>query len=82
MSACACVGPQNGDPVCPCRMKSGSYRPDWLRFPELERGFEENGKVLIEDRCRPGYFMWQGQCKYDVKVVLLQPNTQPKDGTA
>jgi len=20
--ACFCVGPQNGDPVCPCRMKS------------------------------------------------------------
>lgn len=43
MGVCACLGPQNGDPVCPCRMKSGGYSPDWLRFPELEkpRTFEQ-----------------------------------------
>lgn len=22
MNACACIGPQNGEPVCPCRMKT------------------------------------------------------------
>ena len=22
MTACCCLGPQNGEPVCPCRMKN------------------------------------------------------------
>jgi len=26
MHPCNCVGPQNGDPVCPCRMRSVSIR--------------------------------------------------------
>lgn len=26
MSACFCVGPQNGNPVCPCRMRNMKRR--------------------------------------------------------
>lgn len=71
MSACACLGPQNGEPACPCRMRSGSYSPDWLRFQHLEGDFVKNGMVWTEDRTCPGRFMWQGVCKYDVKVIRL-----------
>lgn len=38
MNACACMGPQGSDPVCPCRMKNGDIPgQQWVRFPELER---------------------------------------------
>ena len=44
MIVCACMGPQDGEPVCPCRMKSGSYRQEWVRFPALE-GFIKFGGI-------------------------------------
>ena len=37
MNACACMGPQGSDPVCPCRMKSGDIPgQQWVRFKQLE----------------------------------------------
>lgn len=38
--ACCCIGPQNGEPLCPCMMRSrGIYREDghWIQ-PEKDLG--------------------------------------------
>ena len=46
MSACACLGPQFGEPLCPCMMKASGaprskeyeayYAPDKVKERELE----------------------------------------------
>lgn len=35
-SACACLGPQNGEPLCPCRMRAAR---DHFRIPEPARTY-------------------------------------------
>lgn len=62
MTACACMGPQNGEPVCPCRMKSGDIPgAQWVRFDQedqaerlklIRRVIEEHREVLekLKDR--------------------------------
>jgi hypothetical protein len=44
LSLCACVGPQGSDPVCPCRMRSGSDQREWVRFDQ--DGKEERIKLI------------------------------------
>lgn len=34
-SSCACMGPQNGEPECPCRMRARKERQSWT--PEYLR---------------------------------------------
>lgn len=33
--SCFCIGPQNGDPVCPCKMRSHTEREMGLRALEI-----------------------------------------------
>lgn len=50
MSACACMGPQGSDPVCPCRMKSGDIPgQQWVRFAELEIDLPTDAQVADQD---------------------------------
>lgn len=44
MWACECIGPQNGEPRCPCQMKNVVIRDG--RYIEKERDL---GPVLIDD---------------------------------
>jgi hypothetical protein len=46
MTICACIGAINGEPACPCIMKSGQYRPDYIRFKELEI-YKPIGKINV-----------------------------------
>lgn len=56
MTACACMGPQDGQPVCPCRMKMGDIPgQQWVRFEQLEGGPITTGwppAVLMQDDSR------------------------------
>lgn len=63
MNACFCVGPQNGEPLCPCRMSARSAkdrRLDYLerRVKELERGsvmhkrLGDTSSPAVRDRLR------------------------------
>lgn len=37
MSTCACMGPQKGDPLCPCIMiSSGIKLPEYYKMPEKD----------------------------------------------
>lgn len=42
--ACECIGPQNGEPRCPCQMKNTAIRDS--RYIEAERDL---GSVSIDD---------------------------------
>jgi len=35
MNFCACLGPQNGDPVCPCQMRSGGHQGTYSNVLEV-----------------------------------------------
>jgi hypothetical protein len=54
MTACACLGPQNGDPVCPCAMRSGNYHQPWVNFKNNDGPFKIVEQVLYRDKCLPG----------------------------
>ena len=36
--ACFCIGPQNGEPLCPCRMKNVIIRNGRYIMPERDLG--------------------------------------------
>jgi hypothetical protein len=42
VSGCCCMGPQNGQPLCPCRMRAvEAARPGWLSASPAPVGREE-----------------------------------------
>lgn len=45
--ACFCVGPQNGDPVCPCRM--GAYNHQKLADLALKYCIDNGIKFNVEN---------------------------------
>jgi hypothetical protein len=38
MSPCACMGPQNGEPLCPCAMRSVQVKDGRWVMPERDLG--------------------------------------------
>lgn len=37
---CFCMGPQNGAPKCPCRMREDAYRRVFQNIPELPSDYK------------------------------------------
>lgn len=46
MNACFCIGPQNGEPYCPCQMREGRDCSDFMKGYRL--GFEQGRKERKE----------------------------------
>ena len=46
MTACFCIGPQNGEPYCPCRMRERRDRSGFMDGYRLgfEQGRKERGR--------------------------------------
>lgn len=54
MSACYCIGPQRGQPLCPCQMRAVRVRGGRYIMPERDLGPAPNQDTdLTEDGFRP-----------------------------
>ena len=47
MRSCGCVGPQNGDPVCPCRMPAYREQQAGARALDLLRRLVSKPRVRV-----------------------------------
>lgn len=45
-NACCCVGPQNGEPLCPCQMRTLVVKNGRYVRPEQDFGAAEIGKGM------------------------------------
>lgn len=50
MTVCACLGPQNGQPLCPCQMRAGAscsyFAPQFLPLTRPRPPFEVTNPLL------------------------------------
>ena len=50
MKPCFCIGPQNGEPLCPCRMKGVIVRDGRYILPEKDLGpVVESGVAALQE---------------------------------
>lgn len=54
VGACLCIGPQNGEPLCPCKMRGVVVKKGRYVIPEQDLGPAKDEGELIERLMQDG----------------------------